>query len=150
VVLIELTAAYGAVANNGIWNPASTIRQLTDAEQQRTGTNSSAVDLSAGRRVLSEAQARQMQSLLRSVVRNGTGRAAGLGGQEGGKTGTTNDGRDLLFIGYEPSRHWVAGVWLGNDDNSPTGATSALAAELWSEIIRSAGRGSLDRGTTLR
>jgi peptidoglycan glycosyltransferase len=41
-------------------------------------------------------------------------------------------------------------VWLGNDDNSPTGATSALAAELWSEIIRSAGRGSLDRGTTLR
>jgi peptidoglycan glycosyltransferase len=150
VLLIELTAAYGAVANNGIWNPASTIRQLTDAEQQRTGTNSSAVDLSAGRRVLSEAQARQMQSLLRSVVRNGTGRAAGLGGQEGGKTGTTNDGRDLLFIGYEPSRHWVAGVWLGNDDNSPTGATSALAAELWSEIIRSAGRGSLDRGTTLR
>jgi len=73
-----------------------------------------------------------------------------LGGEEGGKTGTTNDGRDLLFIGYEPSRHWVAGVWLGNDDNSPTGASSALAAELWGEIIRSAGRGSLDRGTTLR
>ena len=150
VLLIELTAAYGAVANNGIWHPATTIRQLTDAEQQRTGSNGAEQRLTAGRRVLSEAQARQMQGLLRSVVRNGTGRAARLGGEEGGKTGTTNDGRDLLFIGYEPSRHWVAGVWLGNDDNSPTGASSALAAELWGEIIRSAGRGSLDRGTTLR
>ena len=150
VLLIELTAAYGAVANNGIWHPATTIRQLTDAEQQRSGSNGAEQRLTAGRRVLSEAQARQMQGLLRSVVRNGTGRAARLGGEEGGKTGTTNDGRDLLFIGYEPSRHWVAGVWLGNDDNSPTGASSALAAELWGEIIRSAGRGSLDRGTTLR
>ena len=150
VLLIELTAAYGAVANNGIWHPATTIRQLTDAEQQRTGSNGAEQRLTTGRRVLSEAQARQMQGLLRSVVRHGTGRAARLGGEEGGKTGTTNDGRDLLFIGYEPSRHWVAGVWLGNDDNSPTGASSALAAELWGEIIRSAGRGSLDRGTTLR
>ena len=150
VLLIELTAAYGAVANNGIWHPATTIRQLTDAEQQRTGSNGAEQRLTTGRRVLSEAQARQMQGLLRSVVRDGTGRAARLGGEEGGKTGTTNDGRDLLFIGYEPSRHWVAGVWLGNDDNSPTGASSALAAELWGEIIRSAGRGSLDRGTTLR
>jgi len=150
VLLIELTAAYGAVANNGIWHPATTIRQLTDAEQKRTGSNGAEQRLTAGRRVLSEAQARQMQGLLRSVMRNGTGRAARLGGEEGGKTGTTNDGRDLLFIGYEPSRHWVTGVWLGNDDNSPTGAGSALAAELWGEIIRSAGRGSLDRGTTLR
>jgi peptidoglycan glycosyltransferase len=91
-----------------------------------------------------------MQSLLRNVVRSGTGRAARLGGEEGGKTGTTNDARDLLFIGYEPSRHLVVGVWLGNDDNSPTGSSSALAAELWSEIIRSAGRGSLERGITLR
>ena len=91
-----------------------------------------------------------MQALLRAVVRNGTGRAAQLGGEEGGKTGTTNEGRDLLFVGYEPSRHWAVGVWLGNDDNSPTGASSGLAAELWSDIIRSAGRGSLGPGLTLR
>ena len=59
------------------------------------------------------------------------------------KTGTTNDGRDLLFIGYEPSRHWVLGIWLGNDDNSPTASSSALAAVLWGDIIRAAGRGSV-------
>ena len=149
VILIELTGAYGAVANNGIWHRPTTIRQLTDAEQQpnRSGSTS---PFNPGRRVLTEGQARQMQALLRSVVRSGTGRAARLGGEEGGKTGTTNDGRDLLFIGYEPSRQWVAGVWLGNDDNSPTGSSSALAAALWGEIIRSAGRGRLEPGTTLR
>ena len=89
----------------------------------------------------SEPQA--MQRLLRAVVRSGTGRAASLGGQEGGKTGTTNDGRDLLFIGSEPQRQWTIGIWLGNDDNRPTHASSALAAGLWSDIIRSAGQGSL-------
>jgi peptidoglycan glycosyltransferase len=148
VRLVELTGAYAAVANQGIWHAPTTIRQLTDAEQ-RSGA-SPAQRLRPGQRVLNEAQARQMQAMLREVVRSGTGRAARVGGEEGGKTGTTNNGRDLLFIGYEPSRHWVMGIWLGNDDNSPTGASSGLAAELWGEIIRSAGRGSLERGITLR
>jgi len=147
--LIELTAAYAAVANHGIWHAPTTIRQLTDAEQGRTST-AVGQRLNPGRRVLAAATATEMQGLLRAVVREGTGRAARVGGDEGGKTGTTNDGRDLLFVGYEPSRHWVIGVWLGNDDNSPTGATSALAAELWSDIIRSAGRGNLGSGLTLR
>ena len=151
VRLVELTGAYAAVANQGIWHPPSTIRQLTDAEQQRSRTSQAqGQGTGPGRRVLSEAQARQLQAMLRAVVRSGTGHAARLGGEEWGKTGTTNNGRDLLFIGAEPSRHWVMGVWLGNDDNTPTGSSSALAAELWGEIIRSAGRGSLDRGITLR
>jgi peptidoglycan glycosyltransferase len=149
VRLVELTGAYAAVANQGVWHRPTTIRQLTDGETQRSGA-SQAQRLRPGQRVLREAQAQQMQAMLREVVRSGTGRAARIGGEEGGKTGTTNNGRDLLFIGYEPSRHWVMGVWLGNDDNSPTGASSALAAELWGEIIRSAGRGSLERGITLR
>lgn len=149
VRLLELTAAYGAVANNGIWHAPSTIRQLTDPERKTDQANAG-LRLQQQRRVLPQAQAQQMQAMLRAVVRSGTGRAARLGGAEGGKTGTTNEGRDLLFIGYEPSRHWVAGVWLGHDDNRPTGASSALAAELWGEIIRSAGRGQLDRTSTLR
>ena len=47
-----------------------------------------------------------------------------------------------MFVGYEPIRHWVMGIWLGNDDNSPTASSSALAAALWSDIIRTAGRES--------
>ena len=150
VRLIELTAAYAAVANGGTWHAPSTIRQLTDTERPRSDGPATRSRIQRSRAVLEPQQAAQMQALLRSVVREGTGRAARLGGQEGGKTGTTNEGRDLLFVGYEPSRHWVAGVWLGNDDNSPTGASSTLAAELWADIIRSAGRGSLGRGLTLR
>lgn len=149
VRLVELTAAYAAVANNGTWHAPSTIRLLTDAERKRSAA-AGGLRWHQQRRVLTQAQAQQMQMMLRAVVRSGTGRAARLGGEEGGKTGTTNDGRDLLFVGYEPSRHWVAGVWLGHDDNRATGADSALAAELWGEIIRSAGRGHLDRQSTLR
>jgi len=152
VRLLELTAAYGAVANGGIWHAPSTIRRLNDAGNGASASSGSAPrgSLRPGRRVLSSATAQSMRQLLQAVVRSGTGRAARLGGQEGGKTGTTNNGRDLLFIGFEPSRHWVMGIWLGNDDNRPTGASSAVAAALWGEIIQAAGRGSLAAGTSLR
>jgi len=143
--LIEMTAAYGAIANDGVWHQPTTIRRLTDAEpclNPGKGCRQQAQTRSNNRRVMSPKQARLMQGLLRGVVQGGTGSAASLGGAEGGKTGTTNEGRDLLFIGYEPSRHWVMGIWLGNDDSSPTAASSAVAAELWGDIMRSAGRGS--------
>ncbi len=143
VNLVELTAAYGAIANNGVWHAPTTIRRLTDAEACTGGTveqckpaGSPQRTSAPGRRIATVAQAQTMQQLLRTVVQRGTGTPAYLGGQEGGKTGTTNGGRDLLFIGYDPKRHWVIGIWLGNDDNSPTQASSALAAGLWGEIIR--------------
>jgi penicillin-binding protein 1A len=146
VTLLELTAAYAAVANGGTWHAPSTIRQVLDGEtcQEEDRARCRASDLKAvtttpGRRVMQQGTASRLQELLRSVVRSGTGRAASIGGQEGGKTGTTNDSRDLLYVGYEPRRHWVIGIWLGNDDNSPTQASSALAAGLWSEIIRTSG-----------
>jgi penicillin-binding protein 1A len=153
VRLIDLTAAYAAVANDGIWHAPSTIRQISDttgANTTASGGSTRQPSLRPGRRVLTIRTARTMQQLLQAVVRSGTGQAARLGGQEGGKTGTTNGGRDLLFIGYEPSRHWVMGIWLGNDDNRPTGASSAVAAALWGEILQAAGRGSLAAGTRLR
>ncbi len=179
VTLLELTGAYGAVANGGLWHQPSTIRRLTDAEPCATGATAgcgdrrervfsapaspggrqfagrpgpgrsaagssstpsaqpvAAVALFPPRRVMKESTARTLRSLLQSVVRGGTGTAAYIGGEEGGKTGTTNDGRDLLFVGFEPRRHWVMGVWLGNDDNRPSRASSALAAALWAEIVR--------------
>ncbi len=157
VRLIELTAAYAAIANDGVWHAPSTVRRLTDAEtcgglensRCRSRRGASERPISPARRVTTAATARQMQALLRGVVRSGTGGAASLGGEEGGKTGTTNEGRDLLFVGYEPRRHWVIGIWLGNDDNRPTGSNSALAAGLWSAIIRSAGSGSLPASARL-
>ena len=140
VTLLELTSAYAAVANDGIWHPPTTVRHLTDAErcQPRCRSGEARQVARPGRRVMKQSTARAMQQLLQAVVRSGTGTDAYVGGGAGGKTGTTNDARDLLFVGYEPRRHWVMGIWLGNDDNRPTRATSAMAASLWGEIIRSA------------
>ena len=152
VTLLELTAAYAAVAADGLWRPPTTIRRLTDAEaclasasedgpggsDCRSAAAGARPVSNAGRRVMSAATAKAMRSLLEAVVSGGTGRAADVGPGSWGKTGTTNDGRDLLYVGYAPGRHWVIGIWLGNDDNTPTAASSALAASLWGEIVRSA------------
>ena len=42
----------------------------------------------------------------------------------------------VLFVGAVPERHWVMGIWLGNDDNSPSSSSSRLAAALWGDIVR--------------
>jgi membrane peptidoglycan carboxypeptidase len=102
----------------------------------RAAAANRAIGGGGGRRVMKSSTARDLRSMLESVVSGGTGSAAWVGGGSGGKTGTTNDARDLLFVGSMPSRHWTMGVWLGNDDNSPSGASSGLAASLWGEIIR--------------
>lgn len=78
-----------------------------------------------------------MTVLLQGVTRSGTGRNAYLGYGEAGKTGTTNDGVDLWFIGYLPNQQLVTGIWLGNDDNTPTnGGYGAIAAQLWGDYMR--------------
>ena len=73
-----------------------------------------------------------MMQLLQSVVRNGTGNAARLPIPAWGKTGTTQNHRDALFIGF--AGDLVVGVWVGNDDNSPMAASivgGGLPARLW-------------------
>jgi penicillin-binding protein 1A len=153
VTLLELTGAYAAIANDGLWLAPTSIRQLTDAETCQPsdarqpggngpspgGCRGAVARLGrAGRQVIPKATARTMQQMLRGVVEGGTGTAAWVRGGAYGKTGTTNDGRDLLFVGALPSRHWVMGIWLGNDNNAPTQSTSRLAAALWGEIMRTA------------
>lgn len=147
LTLLELTAAYGAIANGGIWHGPRTVRRLHDAEscqgladrRCRLAASQAAPLANPGRRAVSARASNQLRTMLQAVVARGTGQAAYRGGGEGGKTGTTNDGRDLLFVGFDPRRHWVIGIWLGNDDNSPTRASSALAAGLWGEIIAASG-----------
>jgi membrane peptidoglycan carboxypeptidase len=147
VTLLELTAAYAAIANEGVWHPPTTIRRLTDAEAcPSQGRGRAPADCRAaapsrgtsqpGRRVMKRQTARDLRSLLQGVVNSGTGTAAWVPGGAAGKTGTTNEARDLLFVGFLPERHWTMGIWLGNDDNRPTRASSALAASLWAEIMR--------------
>ena len=81
---------------------------------------------------------RPMIELLRGVVVAGTARGAALPGFAAGKTGTSQDYRDAWFIGFNDSL--IVGVWLGNDDNSPTHRVTggSLPASIWRQFVSAA------------
>lgn len=139
--LLEMTSAFGILGNSGVKMPVRTIRKVWDSEsctdRQDFTTCRLVFDAAdeAGTRVLQPTTASTMTSLLRGVVTSGTGRGAAIGLDEVGKTGTTNNGVDLWFIGYVPSRDLATGVWLGNDDNRPTAGSSAQAAQVWGQYM---------------
>jgi penicillin-binding protein 1A len=84
--------------------------------------------------------------MMRLVVTDGTGTRANFPGFDiAGKTGTSQDYRDAWFIGY--TSDLIAGVWVGNDDNSPTKKVTGglLPAEIWRKVMESAHRGLTPR-----
>lgn len=128
VTLLELTSAYGTLANKGLHNQPHGIQQVRD----RNGNIIYEAALEP-ERALDEDSAAIMTWMLRSVVTSGTGTAAQIGRPAAGKTGTTDKERDLWFVGYIPQV--VAGVWLGNDDNKSTWGASSTAAAVWRRFM---------------
>ncbi|RMG11626.1 MAG: penicillin-binding protein, partial [Cyanobacteria bacterium J055] len=148
VTPLELTGAYAVLANGGIYNPPHAIRRVLDSSDCQNPNDFSTCrviydyqqDSGGNRQVINPDVAYTMTELLRGVIQGGTGSGAALGLDEAGKTGTTNDGVDLWFVGYVPSRAIVSGVWLGNDDNTPTYGSSAQAAQIWKNYMGQAVR----------
>jgi membrane peptidoglycan carboxypeptidase len=145
VNVLEMTGAYGAVADRGIWHKPHVIKRIYDTSncnlnQIRTCRvmYDHIKDAPSGRRVLTAATADTLTTLMRGVVTNGTGKNAAIGLGEVGKTGTTDDNVDLWFMGFIPDKKVVTGIWLGNDDNKPTNGSSAQAAQLWGNYMGSA------------
>ena len=127
VTLLELTGAYLPFATGGIRRPVFGVTRVVD-EGGKVLYRHAATEV----RVIPPTAADAMQGLLEGVVSDGTGRAAQLPGRPAaGKTGTTQDGRDAWFVGY--SGDYIAGVWLGNDDNAPMKGVlgSNLPARIW-------------------
>lgn len=143
VTVLELSQAYGVVANGGQKRPTLAVNRVFDAGDCREAQAYKTCrviydrvqDSGDGTQVVPPTVANTMNQMLRGVVRSGTGRAAALDLSVAGKTGTTNDNRDLWFVGYVPSRNLLTGIWLGNDDNSPTAGSSAQAATLWATYM---------------
>ena len=141
---LEMTGAFGALANRGVFNRPHAIKRILDSSTCKDLKNlqtcrviySDKTDNGMNRPVLSAAVADTMTEMLQGVVQGGTGRAAALGLGEAGKTGTTNDNKDLWFVGYIPSRQLVTGIWLGNDKPAATSGSSGQAAQLWSAYMR--------------
>ncbi|WP_204103438.1 MULTISPECIES: transglycosylase domain-containing protein [Spirulina sp. CCY15215] len=144
VNVLELTGAYGALANNGVWNRPHAIKRILDSGDCSDPENPQtcrviydfATDEGATKQAISSAIAQTLTTLLQGVVQGGTGGRAAIGWGEAGKTGTTDRSVDLWFVGYIPSRQLVTGIWLGNDDNSPTRSSSSQAAQLWASYMR--------------
>lgn len=137
VNLLELVSAYAPFANGGTGVLAYGIKEITDTGgrvlYRRTGSGPG--------QVVPSDEVGMMNQLLTGVIAHGTGRAAALPRPAAGKTGTTQDYKDGWFIGY--TADLVAGVWLGNDDNTPmnkvTGGT--LPAPVWKGFMLTATQG---------
>ena len=132
MTLLELASAYQDFANGGIWAEPSGIVEVLDHNGRSLWKYSP-----ASRLVLSQETAYIVTNMLQGVIKNGTGRAASsLPWPLAGKTGTTEDSRDALFVGYSPKI--VTAVWVGKDSGSSlgekeTGARAALP--IWREIM---------------
>jgi len=132
--LLELTAAYAVLANDGVAVLPHAIVEVRHADgtvlYRRTGSGMG--------RLVAAADARAMTRMLRAAVEEGTGRAARLNRPAAGKTGTSSDYRDAWFVGY--SGDLVAGVWVGNDDGRPMDrVTGGMApAAIWRTFMLAA------------
>jgi membrane peptidoglycan carboxypeptidase len=146
VTLMEMTGAYSSIASRGVWHKPSAILRVYDTSDCKDRANvrtcrilyDGIKELQATRKVFEPNIANTMTTLMRGVVTKGTGKNASITGMNvAGKTGTTNDNVDLWFIGFVVGKPEVTGIWLGNDDNSPTQGTSAQSAQAWSNYMSS-------------
>jgi penicillin-binding protein 1A len=130
VNLLELTSSYGIFAAKGQHTPAHAITRIVDNK----GKEIYKAKFEA-KRALDEDSSVITGWMMESVVTNGTGAPAALSDRAvAGKTGTSENARDVWFIGYVPQM--VAGIWVGNDDSSSTGMSSSSAAETWGRFMR--------------
>lgn len=136
VSLLELASAYSAFGNEGRratpYGIAAIEAENGDVVYRREAAETQAI---------TRTQAHDMTYMLHQVMTEGTGRAAALSGRlAAGKTGTSQDNRDAWFVGY--TGHEVAGVWFGNDDNSPSNASGGnFAAVAWRNYMTAAEAG---------
>lgn len=131
VSLLELTAAYAAVASGRYPIVA---HGLPDEQQPEGLSSFFRRDGSLDRR----RDWVPILDLLYAAANNGTGRRAALAVPTFGKTGTTQENRDALFVGF--AGNLVVGVWVGRDDNTSLGKISGgtVPAQVWRNFMVSA------------
>lgn len=137
VSLLEMANAYAIFANGGLQVQPYGILRITnnDGELYYERPNQQ-----AHTRAFNSRNINDLTRMMGSVIEYGTGRGAAIGVPMGGKTGTSNESRDALFMGF--TRNVVGVVWLGNDDNSSMkGVTGgSYPARIWAEVMAEANK----------
>ena len=147
VKILEMAGAYATIINEGKYIKPHAIKRILDTnyckvpkDRQTCRVVFEARNVLQPRQVIDAGVANTMVDMMRGVVQYGTGRSAAIAqGTVVGKTGTTDEGRDLWFIGGVPKRNLVTAVWLGNDQGVTNGS-SAVAAQVWGDYMRQAVR----------
>jgi penicillin-binding protein 1A len=138
VSMLELVGAYAPFANGGLAVSPHVVKRIKTLEgkvlymRQPEEPN----------QVIDPHNVAMMNYMMEQTLISGTAKKAEIPGwQAAGKTGTSQDFRDAWFIGYTTSL--VTGVWLGNDDNSPTKKATGggLPVEVWTRFMRAALQG---------
>jgi penicillin-binding protein 1A len=130
VSLLELTSAYAAIMSGQFPIAA---RGLPDQPEEGIGSF-----FKPGGSLNRQRDQAPMLDLLYAAANDGTGRRAALAIPTFGKTGTTQENRDALFLGF--AGDLVVGVWVGKDDNTSLGKVSGgtLPAQIWHNFMASA------------
>src|SRR5215475_5563466 len=135
LTLLELTSAYGALANQGVWMRPIAIRYVLDSQGKLLEEN-----VPDGKQVVSPEVAYVATQMLRGTIERGTGVAAkALGRPAAAKTGTTNDYSNAWFIGFTPQL--ATGVWVGFDRPRSLGKDetgSRVAVPIWTTFMSAA------------
>lgn len=135
----ELVGAYATFANNGTAVSPHVILRIRAAD---TGKVLYVRPPDPGSQVIDPRYVAMMNAMMHETLVIGTAKKADIPGwYAAGKTGTSQDFRDAWFIGY--TAHLVTGVWLGNDDSSPTKKATGggLPVEVWTRFMKAAHEG---------
>ncbi|PDT78591.1 penicillin-binding protein 1A [Bradyrhizobium sp. C9] len=138
VSVLELVGAYAPFANGGYAVSPHVVTRI------KTSSGKLLYDRPTDppNQVIEPRYDAMMNSMMRETLISGTARKAEIPGwTAAGKTGTSQDYRDAWFIGY--TAKLVTGVWLGNDDNSPTKKATGggLPVEVWTRFMKAAHQG---------
>jgi len=130
VSVLEMAAAYSVFARDGVYIEPRSYLYVLDSEGKTLLET-----YSEGEPVLSQKTVYYINSLLKNVIRSGTGTEANFSGMTvAGKTGSTNSNMDRWFVGYTP--YYTAAVWVGYEQQERIYTNGNPAARMWKYVMQ--------------